>query len=166
MESNRFDDLTRALGGGQSRRRMLKALGGAALAAAGLTRIDGAEAAACKSPNVRCGKGKDAICADLQTDEANCGACGNVCGADGTNETCCDGVCTQVTGAGAACCSDAQCGDGMLCHSSYHICFTPPWEGQCGIGCTRDVECNSSVGCICNPSSTGEGFGFCWTPLT
>src|SRR5688572_19147319 len=116
MESNRFDDLTRALGGGQSRRRMLKVLGGAALAAAGLTRIDGAEAAACKSPNVRCGKGKDAVCCV-------------------EGDICCGGGCTQVIGdSGAACCSDAQCGDGMLCHSSYHTCFTPPWEGLCGIG--------------------------------
>src|SRR5215211_2747902 len=98
MDSNRFDDLTRTLGGGQSRRRMLKVLGGAALAAAGLTRIDGAEAAACKSPNVRCGKGKDAVCVDpasFATDVANCGACGNVC-ADG--EICCGGGCTYVLG--------------------------------------------------------------------
>ena len=154
MDSNRFDDLTRALGGGQSRRRMLKALGGAALAAAGLTRIDGADAAACKSPNVRCGKGKDAVCldpADLAFDEANCGACANQCD---FGSLCCDGACVNggISG-GQGCCSDAQCEGNLICHSSYRICMLPFSVAQCGIpqiACVRDEEC--CVDTHCDPS--------------
>jgi len=35
---------------------------------------------------------KNFICANLQTDEANCGTCGKVCGA---GETCCNGKCVD-----------------------------------------------------------------------
>ena len=66
MDQERFDQLTRTLASGQSRRGVLKALTGAVLGGA-VAAVGVGEAAAkpevpCKAPNTKCGKGKNAQC--------------------------------------------------------------------------------------------------------
>jgi hypothetical protein len=64
----------------------------------------------CPAGNTICGND----CADLQTDERHCGACGNACGA---GETCCNGACRDLD-------TDMNhCGScGKRCSGAFHIC--------------------------------------------
>lgn len=63
----------------------------------------------CTGDAVLCG----GACLDIRADEANCGACGNVCG-DG--QACVDGTCRCDEGTGEACAKDGKmCGVGGRC---------------------------------------------------
>jgi hypothetical protein len=64
MDQERFDRITRTLSSGQSRRSLLKGVTGTAIGGL-LTSVGLAEASAkgpCKTPNTKCGKGKNAVC--------------------------------------------------------------------------------------------------------
>ena len=58
----------------------------------------------------------------MQTDEANCGTCGNVCAA---GETCCSGVCRNTNTSASNCgsCGNA-CPAGYICEEG--VCYLPP----------------------------------------
>ncbi len=99
------------------------------------------------SPEI-CGNGRNEDCDgatdegfDLQTDEANCGTCGNVC-AQGA--TCCGGTCVDTSS------SNAHCGGcGMPCASGRTCC-----GGTCVD--TRDDEANcGSCGTVCSGANVG-----------
>jgi len=77
----------------------------------------------------------DSECVDLQYDELNCGACGNVCGA---GETCSAGVCDAGGGtSGGSCCAastTAGCVDAAIeacvCADDPYCCSTA-WDSTC-----------------------------------
>jgi hypothetical protein len=165
MDGNRFDSLTRALGAGRSRRGVLKGLGAAALGAAGLSRLGEAEAAACRKPSTRCGKGKTAICTNLGSDVTNCGACGHVCSAV---DACTEGICgctPATTCAGGQNCSTASdgCGGTISCGT----CTAPAnasatcTSGTCGFTCNSGYQPDGNGGCaaICPDPSVNSTYG-------
>ena len=166
MDSNRFDDLTRSLAGGTSRRRMLKGLlGGAGAGALSLVGTHRAAAVArpvgatCIRPT-DCTSGvcdratRRCICppslvvcnrvcvnpASYATDAANCGGCGRVC----PGGVCAGGTCGAVLGvsclSGGACAS-GNCVDGVCCAAA----SCAPLDSACQVG-------------VCQP-----GFGGCAT---
>ncbi|CAA9551503.1 MAG: conserved hypothetical protein with Kelch motif [uncultured Thermomicrobiales bacterium] len=169
MDGQRFDDLTRALAAGTSRRRVLKGLlggiGGGALALAGATKGDAARLrplgancnrddkcasgvcdlatkhCACPPGQVACSHG----CVDsasFQTDPANCGGCGRVC---------LSGVCTGgVCGAGPSAVLGASCSGGGECAS-----------GSCVDGvCCAEATC-SGLDTACQVGVCQPGTGAC-----
>jgi collagen triple helix repeat protein len=110
---------------------------------------------------------------NTQTDVANCGACGNVCGA---NNTCSSGVCTPLaaptcsdgirdgketdTDCGgptcAACAVSRQCLVGSDCTSGYcagNICAVATCNDGVRNGSETDVDCG---GPTCAPCATGN----------
>lgn len=78
---------------------------------------------------------------DLQTDEANCGACANACA---PGETCCAGGCVDLSTDARHCgvCGTA-CGDGMVCCNGG--CVDPLAStdhcGACGRACASGTSC-------------------------
>ena len=141
MDGQRFDDLTRALAGGTSRRRLLKGLlggvGGGALTLAGVARGDAARLrplgarcrlgdqcdtgicdpvtrrCACPADQSVCGQGCVTLAA-FQTDPANCGGCGVLC----PSGVCEGGACLRVDGESCAAgteCRSGACADGVCC---------------------------------------------------
>jgi hypothetical protein len=101
-------------------------------------------------------------CVNVANNTTNCGACGNVCGA---NETCSSGQCTcggarGVTGAGEACSGTGNECCGSTCtdvRSAVSSC------GGCGTNCASTVlnaveTCSMSM---CGYSSCDPGFGDC-----
>src|SRR5687768_10381288 len=95
MEDSRLDDLARAVGNPGGRRRVLRALAGAALGgligARGLPERAAAARRHCPRGTEECRVGRFGwYCADVGTDEANCGRCGHACP---EGSTCAEGVC-------------------------------------------------------------------------
>jgi len=163
MDGSRFDDITRALAAGASRRAVLRRLGaglaGVGLAAAGRGAAraapspcaafcadqPGARGAQCRQACRACAGGPAATClnaatgsfacTDLLTDEANCGACGAACGA---GETCQDAVCCATTVCGPTCCDAGQ--DACLLNQSCAETCTPT-----GAACPQGCGCFPSV---------------------
>lgn len=100
MDQERFDQLTKTLATGKSRRGLLKGLTGTAigglLAAVGIGEAAAKPDASCKAPRTKCGKGKNAVCCPSgQTCNAN-GTCGFTCPAN-----------SHLNGAGDACVPNA-----------------------------------------------------------
>lgn len=150
MDDLHFDHLARSLTRARSRRSALTGLAGGLLLP--LLATDSGVAKArrhhggvegetwrhrkCPHPLTKCtyrkGNKKKHRCFDLQSDSANCGACGHACPAD---HVCHEGVCT-----GSAC---AGCQAGGACQPGTSI-------DQCGVNgetcqtCPRD-ECNAAV---------------------
>ncbi|MCB9598326.1 MAG: hypothetical protein H6719_36770 [Sandaracinaceae bacterium] len=106
-----------------------------------------ADALSCGTCMDDCGAmGRDCCrgsCVDQQTDEANCGACGNVCGA---GQVCCGGACVG---------SDAShCGQGCgvctpgseLCCSGSCVTIGNMYCNACGVSCSTGECCDS--GCV------------------
>ncbi len=160
MDHQRFDELTRSLATGASRRTTLKLLAGSALGGVlGLLGLEEA-AAACRLAGQRCdaahscckgGKcaadghckckqsagffacdGPGTRCVNINTSENHCGACGNACG---ENEICLDGDCTPMCEDGLqnGLETDIDCG-GPLC--------LPCANGQ---RCTENADCTSDL---------------------
>ena len=89
MDDRKFDELTRSLAGVASRRSVLKALSGGALAAAGTLLGVGKAAAACRPANAICRKNEDCCsttCLPAGAGRSRCAACP-------TGATLCDGAC-------------------------------------------------------------------------
>ncbi|MEZ4405020.1 MAG: hypothetical protein R3A52_00820 [Polyangiales bacterium] len=82
---------------------------------------------ACRAPFVDCnGGGADGCEANLQTDAANCGACGRRCAA---GQSCAAGACVC---AGAGCCASGQTSCGGACVDTSS---NPNHCGGCGVSC-------------------------------
>lgn len=119
---------------------------------------DGASDAAasqCAPPAVACG----ASCVEVDSDSANCGACGNRCAA---GLTCSQGVCTLFCTGGKVKCGDvcvdtqrhpANCGAcGTQCAAD-HVCT----DGECKLSCkVGDLECGGHCADVqVDPSDCG-----------
>jgi hypothetical protein len=127
----------------------------------------------CLSPELLCGVDAGTpYCADGQTDNANCGACGKSCG---TGQVCSGGACgtncggsdTLCPGGGVPYCADlatdgANCGTcGKTCPSgqpcSGGSCKCPTGLSLCGSSCvdeTSDHDNCGKCGTVCEGSST------------
>lgn len=164
MDDDRFDALTRAVGGGASRRAALRALiaatvGGTAALPAWL---GPRSAAACAKIGARCGRGDRCCgdarcrggrcrcaggevacgsrCANLLTDRANCGTCGHAC----AGGRCLHGACTcdpfdnrcptEV---------DGQCGCGAVATVTGFVAACVDRNSACDL----DRPCDSSADC-------------------
>ena len=181
MDAPQFDALSKALSGGDTRRRVLGALA-AVPALGGLAALlspDEAEAKKrrakhrhavdaekkkkkkkkCKPPTTKCGK----KCFNLQADSANCGGCGVACAA-GT--TCKSGTCTcsgaNCGGCSASCntcCNDVCCTQaGAICAEDTGACCVPESESQTCAGKCGGIFNNCGVkincgDCACQPGS-------------
>ncbi|OIP32185.1 MAG: hypothetical protein AUK47_20995, partial [Deltaproteobacteria bacterium CG2_30_63_29] len=113
---------------------------------------------------------------NLQTDVANCGACGNVCDApDATGESCTAGVCDysaivcntlrgncdadNSNGCEVALTSDSNCGScGFTCSNNGRCQSGGYCKCNYGVGesCATGADCKSNNNCHCNDSATGE----------
>ncbi len=137
MDDQRFDRLARAFAAGTSRRRAL-----ALLAAAGLAgRLPGrvAAQAACAPGLTDCG----GVCVATCCDNANCGACGNVCP---SGQTCFEGICGCPSG---LCC---EAGETVCDGTCVATCCNNDHCGACGNTCPAGLTCFEGV-CDC-PSGT------------
>lgn len=155
MDNQRFDDLTRRLASGTSRRRLVRGMVASAVAGV-VTRFGGggAEAQACRLVGQTCNEtfpccgaarcsapdaqGRrfcrctpaltncDGRCRNLQVDENNCGACGRTCLA---GQSCCNGTCISTVA------DPANCGAcGRRCGTNENCC-----SGECvDVGFDRD----------------------------
>jgi sugar lactone lactonase YvrE len=143
MDSSRFDQFARAFGALRTRRTALWLLGGAAAGPVLSTRDVEAKRKKkrkkpCKAPQKKCG-GK---CLAVQSDDNNCGACGNRCG---RAEICragrCEALVPPVDCPIGQCCEDNQVCDG---------------DGRC-----RDGECRPLPACLSNGETFRQGEGQC-----
>src|SRR4051812_39118009 len=108
-------------------------------------------AAVCPAPRALCGAGGDAICADLDHDPANCGACGSacpsgqVCTAGTCADTCtgsagtiCGGRCVDLSSDNLHCGTCAiACGPGTSCSAGDCLPTCPAGEVRCGSACVQ-----------------------------
>lgn len=130
---------------------------------------------ACGRNGVACGicpAGADTCCnrgcVDTETDEANCGSCGNACAG---GEVCTGGVC-RCTPAScpSGCCDGDRCRNGtttQFCGAGGGICIAcTGGDSCCAADCvnTQTDEANcGACGNVCNPARTCEG-GQCACP--
>lgn len=126
-----------------------------------------------------CNSSNDASCGNLQTDNANCGVCGNKCG---TGTSCVGGVCGTGSGAcgantdtdnancgacGVVCakgqvCSVGACG--VSCADGYAACGETCAKvdsdrancGACGTVCSNGESCKAGA-CYCGVASLSAG---------
>jgi hypothetical protein len=162
VDSSRFDEITKTLARGSTRRRMVRGLGAAALGAIGVARLGGGVEAApgktCNSPNTRCGRGKTATCTDLQTDPNNCGTCGHVCG---TGYSCWAGTCAVDTcPVGVDLCTETvfckgSAGRTARCATDVDgrpVCI----DGGSCFFCTSDADCGTGWVCLDAPCCASD----------
>ncbi len=175
MDHQRFDDLTRSLAHGASRRGVLRLLAGSALGGVlGLLGLEEA-AAACRLAGQRCDAthrccagakcasngrckckvsqnffacdGPGTRCVDVGTSETHCGGCGNPsCGSD---EICLNGGCVNT------------CQDGLHNAQETDVDCGGPICARCDDGrmCTNGDDCKSGV-CssgVCQAPSCTDG---------
>jgi hypothetical protein len=165
MDPTRFDTLTRTLSAGAAksptRRAVLATLAAALVAVGGWHAPAAAKKKKCKGGTLKCNK----VCIDPQTDVANCGTCGNVCG---PGQSCLGGTCV---GGGGDCDADpTPCGTaatGETCG------FESTVEGNtfcanAGDNVCTGVECTSTQHCeelgfhfFCQDAKTNAQGQFC-----
>lgn len=150
MDGSRFDDLTRGLAGGLSRRSLLRGLAGGLMSAAGLaaanTSVE-AKKPSCPEDSVTC-RGQCIPSSQLTADSANCGACGVRCSAC---QVCSGGQCVSN---GDLCCG-VRCRKGSTCIAGQcDATCAPRCQGkQCG-----DDGCGGSCGtCAANQICANGG---------
>jgi hypothetical protein len=175
MDGSRFDELTKRMSGGLSRRAMLRGLAGGLLGAAGLAAANtGAEAKkggsgggggnSCPDGGISC-RGQCLTSAQLATDSRNCGACGARCS---SCEICSGSACVSN---GDPCCG-VRCSGGDTCQGG--VCVPPPCiprcqgqecgddgcGGTCG-GCGTDQPCLNGRCCVpnCDGKCNGDRDG-------
>ncbi|MHB1844904.1 MAG: hypothetical protein ACYCWW_08740 [Deltaproteobacteria bacterium] len=109
-----------------------------------------ADGGSCNAPLASCNTSAGAVCTDLQSDSANCGQCGNACGA---SLICVSGVCTPQCAGQLACDADA----GEVCVGDH-----------CANACDVALTGTSSEGCEFWPLhlwNTSDGPGYFQGPL-
>lgn len=163
MDQERFDQMTRALASGQSRRGVLKGLVGSVLggALAGMGLASGAAKPAkvgiChwdkdngsytyievseRAVRAHAAHG-DMTHIDPETDESNCGACGKTCN---PGESCVGGTCK--CGTNDACNPNETCEVGTGSSAGFHICRCGEDDGDF-FGCGRRGSCVAGI-CTC-----------------
>jgi len=151
MDGHRFDEMSRSLATGATRREVVRLLaGGFAGGILGVLGIRSGEAAPRRTTYVRkpcpnaneiaCAGGGRPVCVDPQTDSNNCGGCGVVC-AGGT--ACVNGTCAATCPVGQVSCSSAP--GGCIDPSMFQ---TDP--NNCG-GCGQ--LCQSVIGGVTGPGA-------------
>jgi hypothetical protein len=156
MDPKRFDTLTRTLSAGTApvpTRRTVLATLAAALVAVGSGHVPAvAKKKKCKGGKLKCNK----VCIDPQTDFANCGTCGNVCG---QGQTCDGGTC--VGGGGGGDC-DPPCGSNTVCEGGNCFPADDICAGPTGICDADPTPCGTSAtGETCGCEQTVEGNNVC-----
>lgn len=96
---------------------------------------------ACGAGQMCARSGTDFACVSLSTDPNNCGAIGNVCGA---NEDCIAGVCTPRM-CGSVVCAETEACCGAACVDTQTDAANC---GGCGMACSGDESCQAGV-CVC-----------------
>lgn len=92
----------------------------------------------CRNGLTNCG----GACRDLQTDEANCGVCGNACG---PNQTCCAGTCLNLRTNAANC---GVCGNACAVGTqSCSPCSGPDCNGKAVARCCPNGRSNCGGTC-------------------
>lgn len=145
MDGNRFDQITRRLASGESRRSFLKQSAASLAAVAGLGKVASAGAARRPTPTpipIRCPgsqvpSGNECVCLSGTK-------CGPACCEAGSQ--CCDNACCQGTCYGEElCCPTGQ----LVCNGA---CLAP---GQCCVDsdCGPDYACSGNQ-CVCVPSTS------------
>lgn len=180
MDGTRFDSLVRTVATASSRRVMLKALGGGALAAAlGLGGPSGA--AACNRKGARCGRGEggccdglrcctngrgDGRCRALLNDPDNCGACGSRCptGATCVHGTCsCDPFNNQCPNE-----VDGQCTCGAVVSAGGFLAACADRNSACDLDrpCAGNADCPPRSVCLrgCREATDPDGPNRCSRP--
>lgn len=176
VDGQRFDELTRLIGAGATRRRVLKGLTGALLGVGGLAGARSAMAGAvCQTEGAACGELE--CCGELVCFADNtCQTCSEADAACASSSECCSGNCSPSTETcqpaeepicafifedctELPCCFDALCASDGFGNS---VCFRPnecPVEGDgCGKGfCCPGLECVENI-CtvVCNDEPGAE----------
>ena len=157
MDHNRFDDLTRALASGMSRRQALKLLGGSLMG--GLLSFSGlgtvfAKPKQCTANGKHCNS-KTVCCSGFCDSTTKTCACPP--GQTFVNGSCC--LASQVCG--SVCCSGTCDNNQCTCPSSCQVLA----NGTCAQRCTGvpdSCTCGGSSGSVCaGDSSQPQGFGVC-----
>jgi hypothetical protein len=183
MDGKRFDAWTKTLSAIGSRRAIVRAGAGAALAA-GLIGVGAADVEACKAPGARCRRHSGKRCCagtvcrkrhcQCAAGATNCGAgcCPHCCDGDACCGGCCDGATCQPGTTEAACgagggpcqacptgesCHDGSCGctNGTICGATCcpHCCDGP----ACCSGCCDGATCQPGT----TDDACGTGGGAC-----
>ena len=146
MESRQFDELTRRLGSGQDRRRVLAVLGGAVVAGIWPHAASFAQAGC----STRCASGEycaDGVCVPGCRNDRDCR---NKHDDPCMLNQCIDGVCASAIVdclPGYECCQGACCPAGCSDDSAC-VVFEPCWRGQCGAeGQCEFIELDPCVMC-------------------
>jgi len=172
MDTQRFDDLTRGLIAGPSRRGLLRTFLGTVVAFTGATAVASPMVEArkrkrkkkkkktCGSGETRCGN----QCVDLQADPLNCGSCGNSCA---NRLLCVNDQCVDQCGG----CLVGQVCDNTTCTCPAQACAqaTDPTNDQfeqcfCNATVEGEQACFANIACsplppTCTTSSEcGAGF--------
>ena len=169
MDGQRFDQFTRLVATGRSRRSLLRAIG-AAIAGVSIGVTHRSVLAGCAEGNP-CSTSAD-CCGELTCEDnlcaATCLGIGTVC--NSTTLPCCSGACLfeivearcgactteggSCNGVNSVCCSD------LLCDEDFHICSPPPTCLGLGYTCVTDgipccdgYACNDSNDCCALPDS-------------
>jgi hypothetical protein len=99
---------------------------------------------------------------NLNTDNSNCGACGNACA---SGQYCSGGTCVAKLATGSACTASGQCVTGLCCGG---ICVDMSTDsnncGGCGVQCPSAQTCVNGA-CAC-PAGETYCFGNCVNLLT
>jgi hypothetical protein len=174
MDGNRFDDLTRGLASGITRRSVLKRSLAAVAAITGIGQVADSSAARRPTPTPKppscpgrqvwrngacvCPSGEQcgAECCDSGTVCCDNACCAGTC--YGEERCCpagqlvCDGVCLDP----GLCCVDSDCGPGYACQGNQCICVPTT---SCA---SQGIECGPATDDCGNPLSCGE----CTSPQT
>lgn len=143
-------------------------------AADGGPRADGGPVGACTGAEILC----DAVCTDVSSSAAHCGACGSACapgqacvaGTCGGMASCppgtldCGGECRDVSGDPEFCgsCLPVACGDAELCVDG--VCTCRPGLRRCGADCVDLSSDPANCGGCGAPCATVCTGGVCGDP--
>lgn len=172
MDPNRIDHLARVIGSGQSRRRILKTLAGAALGAltVGIGRDDASAAKRRTNGNI-CAANANClsnVCVNQGRNRRICG-CGSPNDCPPPSDQCHVATCLAgVCGIGAdpssntdCCSSNSDCDLGLVCRDN--VCSGCLSQNDCTTSSTRQVTCEIPIG---GTFGVCADFGLCVCPGT